>query len=640
MKNKFIIFATSVLALASCSFLDVVPENTATLGDSFTTTQQAKQFLYRVYNYMPNTSSFRWAPDMCAGGDLITGPAGDLVWFGYRSVLCGNETPDGTYFSFWDGGNALGRQPVYWDLYKGIKYAYMYISNVDSVPDMPESEKTRTKGEAYFLIAYLHWTLMQYYGPVVIIDHEIPVDAPADEMMMPRSSWDDCVNFVTATFDTAASMLNPTVPNNELGRATSVAAKAYKARVLMYAASPLVNGNEAYSSFVSKEGTPLMPLEYDNEKWKKALDAIQEAITLAESNGYALYKSGTAGSDDADQGRLNYYHCFVETDWADQKEYLFAIGAQPGEGVNIQRIAGVRVWDGSVYNGSQAVNYTGNGFRQYLVPTLQIAETFLTEKGLPLWADPDTKDKTLSELVADSDGDGISDFCQNRDPRFYATIGYDGGDYTSNSATYKLELRYHQKHGYTGDTQTEYNGSCTGYVLQKFISVNSTYDESTNRMSLAKYPFPYLRLAELYLDYAEADFEYDGSLSATGLGYLNKVRDRAGLPDFEESWNQVGMPSGEDMRKALHYENMAELACECRLYHNLRRWNLAQEWLGHTPDGLNIEGESVQDFNTIATLKEQSKFPRVFEYPKTNWLPIPRAEIENNNLLVQNPGYN
>ena len=160
-------------------------------------------------------------------------------------------------------------------------------------------------------------------------------------------------------------------------------------------------------------------------------------------------------------------------------------------------------------------------------------------------------------------------------------------------------------------------------------------------MGLAKYPFPYLRLAELYLDYAEADFEYDGDLSSTGIGYLDKVRERAGLPGFEESWSKAGgKPSGENMRKALRYENMAELACECRLYHNLRRWNLAQEWLGHTPEGLNIEGESVADFNTLATLKEQSKFPRVFEYPKTNWLPIPRAEIENNNLLVQNPGYN
>ena len=643
MKNRIITYLVSALAMASCSFLDVVPENTATLEDSFKSNQQALQFLYRVYNYMPNISSFRWAPDMCAGGDLITGPEGNIEWFGYRSVLSGYETPDGTYFSFWDGGNALGEQPVYWDLYKGIKYAYTYLSHVDTVPDMSSDDKRRTKGEAYFLIAYLHWTLMQYYGPVVLIENEIPIDAAPEQMMLPRSSWDDCVDFVTATFDTAASMLPPTVGNNDLGRATSVAAKAYKARVLMYSASALANGNAAYSDFLDKDGKPLMPRDYDRNKWKTAMDAIKEAIRLAEDSGYALYESGNASAlSDAERGKQNYYQCFIETNWAAQKEYLFAIGAQPGEGINIQRIAGVRVWDGSRFTGNNATEYTGNGFRQYLVPTLQIAETFLTENGLPLWADPETSGRNLEDLIRDGDGNGISDFCEHREPRFYATIGYDGGTYTSNSQTdYKLELRHKQKHGYIGDNASgEYKGSCTGYVLQKFISVASTYDEGTNKMTMVKYPFPYLRLAELYLDYAEAEFEYTGGLSES-LTYLNKVRTRAGLPTFENSWNQAGgMPSGDRLREALRYENMAELACESRLYHNLRRWNIAEDWLSETPDILNIDGEDVASFNTLIKMKDESKFPRVFSNPKTNWLPIPRAEIENNILLVQNPGYN
>ena len=97
------------------------------------------------------------------------------------------------------------------------------------------------------------------------------------------------------------------------------------------------------------------------------------------------------------------------------------------------------------------------------------------------------------------------------------------------------------------------------------------------------------------------------------------------------------MPSDEQMRKALHYENMAELACETRLYHNLRRWNIAQDWLSETPDALNVAGKTVADFNTIAPLKEAET--RVFSYPKSVWLPIPRPELENNMNLVQNPGY-
>ena len=176
-------------------------------------------------------------------------------------------------------------------------------------------------------------------------------------------------------------------------------------------------------------------------------------------------------------------------------------------------------------------------------------------------------------------------------------------------------------------------------ILQKFISKNTTYNEADKTFSFAQYPFPYLRLAELYLDYAEADFEYDGQLGAQGLEYLNKVRHRAGLPDFEDAWvDETGaMPSEEDMRRALHQENMSELACEGRLYHNLRRWNIAQDWLGEVPDVLNIKGESPAEYNSIAKMRESGT--RVFEYPKTVWLAIPLSELEVNFRLVQNPGY-
>ena len=91
------------------------------------------------------------------------------------------------------------------------------------------------------------------------------------------------------------------------------------------------------------------------------------------------------------------------------------------------------------------------------------------------------------------------------------------------------------------------------------------------------------------------------------------------------------------MRKALHYENMAELCCEGRWYNNLRRWNEAADWLSETPDVLNIEGRTAEEFYTIAKMRESGV--RVFEYPKTNWFAIPMSELEINFRLVQNPGY-
>ena len=635
MKNKIISILFMTAVMSSCSFLDVVPENTATLQDSFASEMQAERFLYSIYNFIPNNTTHRWTPDLCAGGDLITGPGGVSRWFPYKSMLYGEENPNNTYFNMW-GGGSLAPGGNNFQLYKGIRFAYLLLNNIDSVPDMTQSAKDQMKGEAYFLIAYLHWTLMQYYGPVVLITHESSLNDDESELMLPRSTWDECARFVAETFDKAASMLPPRVASNDdLGRATSVAAMAYKARCLIYTASPLVNGNPAYASFVNYDGTPLMSSEYDKEKWKTALDAVEDAIELAEDNGYKLYEYAAAATEsDAERGRQNYYQCFLHKDWATNPEYIFAIGAQTPANNAMQMIAPPRQWNPEAGQG-----YTANGFREYMNPTLQIVEAFLTDKGLPLWADPATKDAYAANRLLTVGADGVAQLCKNRDPRFYATVGYDRGTYIYNGQDdVTLRMRAGEQHGYILNSTEEYLGSCTGFMLQKFISISTTYDEANNSYTFAQYPFPYLRLAELYLDYAEADFEYDGTLSEQGLGYLDKVRHRAGLPGFREAWQSAGgLPGEEDMRRALHQENMSELACEARLYHNIRRWNLAEEWLGETPDALNVEGSTAETFNTISKMKESNT--RVFDYPKTVWLPIPLSELEINFRLVQNPGY-
>ena len=199
-----------------------------------------------------------------------------------------------------------------------------------------------------------------------VVEEEQAFDEEAKNLMLPRSSWDDCVEFVTETFDLAATYLPPTITN---------------------------------PAELDREGHPLMPREYDPEKWKTAMDATGEAIELAEESGYRLYEDANAsGKPDEERGKQNYYQCFIEETWSGQPEYLFAIGAQNNLDVNIQRLAAARVWDASTDS------YSADGFRQYLVPTLQIAEVFLTDKGLPLWADPATKDKSLSELLMASDG--------------------------------------------------------------------------------------------------------------------------------------------------------------------------------------------------------------------------------------------
>ena len=149
-----------------------------------------------------------------------------------------------------------------------------------------------------------------------------------------------------------------------------------------------------------------------------------------------------------------------------------------------------------------------------------------------------------------------------------------------------------------------------------------------------------VRMAELYLSYAEAEAEYAGSLSAKGLGYLDKVRRRAGLPGFEEAWQRAGgTPRGETLVKAIRQERLSEFAFEARWYHDIRRWKVADEYIGHTPEGWNLAGASAADFYKVTPVDEGT-FVRSFATPKNYWFAIPIGQININKALVQNPGYN
>ena len=180
--------------------------------------------------------------------------------------------------------------------------------------------------------------------------------------------------------------------------------------------------------------------------------------------------------------------------------------------------------------------------------------------------------------------------------------------------------------------------SCTGYILKKWIHRQSAFNYDTKSWTYRKYAYPYIRLAELYLSYAEADFEYNGSLSDASLNYLNLVRRRSGLPDFKDSWALAGgIPTGDELRKVLHRERSIELLMEGMRYHDLRRWKEAGEAMSRRPKAWNLDGRTAADFYRVSTMKESGV--RTFESPKTYWMAIPLSEININYNLVQNPGY-
>ncbi len=620
--KKILLIVSMALVIVSCNYLDVVPEGRASQNDIFKTPQQAETFVYSLYQFMPNLS-YKYAPGLFGGDDIISSPPGGTRYFQYKSLIYSNdgESPSNTYFAMW--GNKTATGGTSYDLFKGVRYCYILLNNIDKVPGMQPDRIRRAKGNALFCIAYYHMTSLLFYGPTMIVDRELSLNSETATVAK-RQPYDACVDFIAKTFDDAAALLEPKLGSDEVGMATSVAAKAFKARLLLYAASPLVNGNsEFYADFKNKDGERLMTLASAPEKWERARKAAEEAILLAEQSGYSLYEEDSAaGLSDAERGRINYRSCFLPGEKWNEREYLFAKGDQGGlEGLQ-------------KYSGPRTVKNNKNGFCPTFVPTFSAVELYYTKNGLPLDKDPLTKDLNLYEADPAAHTARLH---LNREPRFYASIGYDRGTYEVNNTTLTINARAGELAGSTRNPADEYQ-SCTGYYMLKWIGSGTVFNPSGNKWTYMKFAYPYIRLAELYLSYAEADFEYNGKLGGVSLGYLNKVRHRAGLPGFEASWALAGgIPTGEELRQVIRQERSIELLFEGMRYHDLRRWKTAHVEYRKFQKAWNLDASAESEFYKITEMKESGT--RNFTAPKSYWLAIPIKEMQNNPNLVQNPGY-
>lgn len=627
MKN-ILITLSFLLLLTSCEYLDVVPESKATQDDIWKTTQQAEKYRYYMRTYMPNLIGYDWSPDQFAGDDMITGGVGTTYWFSSKSLIYGEENANVTYFGRWAPYSTSGG--TNYDIYRGIRYAFYLLDNVYKVPTISPENAARYAGEAWYLIGYYHQLLLEYYGPIILVKRYIPNDAPDSEIFVPRSPYDECVKYIAECYDKAAELLPETVIDTELGLPTKMSALSYKARLLLYAASPLVNGNSDYVGFDNHDGTPLMNTTYDPEKWEKAMEAAAEAISVAEKfnselgrKNFMLYTSADSSLPNDERGRRNYRDAFTKEHW-NGLEFIEAKGDRGGC-QTLQQLMGPR----------PIANNMSLGWKTTSVPTMEAVEMYYTKNGLPWEDDPETKDIDPYAYNAEA---GTVNLHLYKEPRFYASVGYDRGTYEIDGKEITLYLRGGELHGSTLKETDEYQ-SCTGYLCQKWIPKASTYSIPSNSFSFYYYAYPYLRLPELYLSYAEADFEYNGSLSTQSLEYINLVRKRCGLPTFQASWALAGgIPTGQKLRKVLHQERSIEFLFEGRRFHDLRRWKEAPEVMNKQPRSWNRDGKTAEEFYQVIEANQGGRV-RIFESPKSYWMAVPMSEINKNPNLVQNPGY-
>ena len=307
--NTLATLAILCLTLFSCDYLNVVPKGSPGMEDLFRTHTQANKYACALYShvYQPNKFDINASMELCGGGDLISGARADRRYFNWKSLLFDNiETPSQTYFAAWIASGSPTGSHTY-KVWEGIRNAYILLEHIDEVPDATEEERNQWRGDAYWIIAYYHQIMLEYYGPLILADHLISMN---EDMQVARVPYLDCVRFISDTYDKAAGYLPATQSNDYYGRATSVLAKALKARLWLYAASPLINGNAWYAGFTNTDGTPLIPQKHDPELWKKAMDAADDAIRTAEENGYGLYESST-DPDDFTRGYENYRTAFI-----------------------------------------------------------------------------------------------------------------------------------------------------------------------------------------------------------------------------------------------------------------------------------------------------------------------------------------
>lgn len=618
--------------VTSCNFLDVIPSGKATEEDLFKTHVQADNFAASLYYYMPNRWYFQSSLEMCGGGDMISSFYGSVYYFKWKALVFNNlETASNTYVAMWSTTCDMASGAVSYNTWGGIRNAYLLLENIDKVPDATEAERNRWRGEAYWNIAYMHHTLLEYYGPIILVDHLIGLQ---EEINAERKPYLECVQFISDMYDEAAKYLPEKQTSNFLGRATKTTALALKSRLWLQAASPMINGNsEWYSDFKNADGTYLIPQTEDKELWKKALEAAEAAVEQGEKDGYQLYAPSQL-ADLAESGYENYRAAFLGGDanaFYNEYEHLFSYANQGNISYNIRNMAPRTGYS----------EYNREGWRGYFVPTFEAVECFLSKNGLPMHIDPETKDDFAdpTKLVDSPDypGEKTSVLHINREPRFYASIGYDRGAYDLNGSTFMLQCRRGEAQQNDGNTQNEYQ-SCTGYYVKKWIHKSNNYDNTAKTFTYHKFAYPYIRFAEPYMDYVEAYVQYYGKLDGKALQYINKIRKRAGLPNFEDSWALVGgMPTGKVLLDAVLRERLSEFIFEGRWYYDLRRYKVLQDVLQDRPRSWNLEGKTADEFYQLTTAHETDS--RTFTAPKNYWLAIPQEQLTINSKLVQNPGY-
>ena len=675
MKKKNILLSICMaMALSGCSdYLDVEKDlkDRMTLDEVFSSRDYTEQWLAGAYSYVSNYNA-----DMGYGGEWPYAFVDDIYHPTYK------EFAEKRY-------NESKYQTSYGYCYQGIRQASVFIQNIDKCEVISVEERADMKAQAHFIRAFYYWKLLQKYGPIPLIPEDEGQDytKPYDELYLPRNTYDECVEYIASEMVEAAYYLPLKRETFNIGRPTKGAALGYRAKALLYAASPLMNGNnDGYAvSLVDDKGNRLLNPIYDEKKWAKAAAAARDIMELLGDNGesrYELYHASVRETDadadgaypatikpfdDGNFSTKNWPYGYADIDpfesyrsvfngeltAAENPELIFSRVTNQGSAIKQM----VQEQLPKFTNGKNRLGITQKQCDAYYMyngtdcpgKDSEIGRGNGSSRKLGLVSAKDVTEGRYKPLRK-----GVSLQYADREPRFYASVAFNGAYWPLGNATQVVDRRYQcWYYQGTGENYTGNEGIITGIGMMKFVSPMDADDDHNAQgqtaTSIREKPDPAIRYAEILLNYAEAINElnethkvasWDGSKTYSlqrTMEDLKKgiqpIRIRAGIPDLsEEVYNNQ-----EEFRIKLKRERQIELMGEGHRYFDLRRWK----------DAPKEESLPMYGCNTKMTVAQ----PEIYHQPvrisevqtrfieQSYFWPFHIDELYRNRRLTQNPGW-
>jgi hypothetical protein len=610
--KKILIPLTSVILVTSCNkdFLNTQPLDKAAAASTWADASLSEMFVTDIYNGIQEGTLQQNSLDNQTDNCLFN--------FGRQDIMESAISPSNT-------GSVLGTME-WGSMYSRIRAANLALENLNKV-SFDATMAARLKGETYFLRAYYYNQLLRYYGAIPLIKSSYVLSSP--DFTVARNTYEECVASIINDVDSAALLLDG--KSLAIGRATKAAAMSLKSRVLTYAASDLhdMPTAKAKSAVISGFSNPEL-LGYisgdHNARWIAAKAASKAVLDLG-GLGYNLNLSAPQSKESA---IADYQNVFLGKGGG-EKEAVFAkyyINAATDD------------WGAWFPRNNMPNGYHGWSSTE---PTQNFVDSYEMMDGSKFdWTKP-------AEAAAPY---------ENRDPRFYASVFYDGTPWkprTTDGAAFdpygELQFGAYQT-GTGGGTTAPYfgldtrnssienwNGTRTGYVIRKMMDPNPAIVDMNQKEEI---PTVLIRYTEVVFNYVEACLSTGDE--ATALTWLNKIRFRAGMPAITAS--------GSALVDEYRNERNVEMFAEDQRFFDARRWMIAPALFGAKVKIMVING-TLKPGKTVATYRySKDNYNYIYHVQeieqgvenrswndKVYFPPIKLDEINKNNKLIQNPGY-